>query len=89
LAAVTGALSADIGILKPLADTALTLGITIPEYDANVFLDGLLSGNLLNAIGDPIAADLGQIPFIIGFDGLVPILEAAAVNISEFASLMP
>jgi hypothetical protein len=86
--AVTASLSADLGALKPLVDTALTLGITIPEYDANAFVDGLESGNLLAAIGDPIAAGIGQIPFIIGFDGLLPLLEAPAIDISEFASLM-
>jgi PE-PPE domain len=85
--AFTGALSADIGALKPVVDTALTLAITIPEYDANDFIDGLESGNLLNAIGDPIAADIGQIPFIIGFDALLPLLEAGAIDISEFTSL--
>jgi hypothetical protein len=87
--AFTGALSADLGAIKPLIDTALTLAITIPEYDANAFVDGIESGNLLNAIGDPIAADIGQIPFIVGFDGLLPLLEAPAIDISEFASVLP
>jgi PE-PPE domain len=85
--ALTGSLSADFGVLKPLFDTALTLAITIPEFDANSFLDGIESGNLLAAIGDPIATDLGQIPFIFGFDALLPVLEAPAIDITEFASL--
>jgi hypothetical protein len=71
-----------------VVDAALTLAVTIPEYDANAFIDGLESGNLLNAIGDPIAADIGRIPFIIGFDALLPLLEAGAIDISEFASLL-
>jgi hypothetical protein len=37
---------------------ATTLLITIPEYDASIFVDQLQAGNLLDAIGDPIAADV-------------------------------
>jgi len=88
LDALTGAISTDIGVIKPLADSALALGITLPQYDASLFVDGLESGNLLAAIGDPVAADVALVPLALGF-GLLPILEAGAINISEFANLIP
>lgn len=51
-------------------------------------MDGLEAGNLLAAIGDPIAADVALVPFALGF-GALPLLEAGVINISEFASLIP
>jgi hypothetical protein len=71
-----------------LADAGLALGVTLPEYDATLFVDGLQAGNLLDAIANPIAADVALVPFALGF-GALPLLEAGAINISEFASLIP
>ncbi len=39
-------------------------------------------------IGIPIAADVALVPFALGF-GVLPVLEAGAINISEFAHLLP
>jgi hypothetical protein len=72
-----------------LVDNALALGITLPQYDATLFVDGLQSGNLVDAIGLPIAADIGLVPYQLLFDGLFPIVEAGATTISEFADLIP
>jgi hypothetical protein len=60
----------------------------VPEYDATLFVDGLEAGNLLDAIANPIAADVPLVPFGLGF-GALPLLEAGATDISEFASLIP
>jgi PE-PPE domain-containing protein len=87
--AFTASASADLGVLKPLVDNVLALGITLPQYDATLFVDGLQSGNLVDAIGNPIAADIGLVPHDILFNGLLPIVEAAATTVSEFASLIP
>ncbi len=86
--AFIGATSTDFATVLPLADTALALGISVPEYDATLFIDGLQAGNLLDAIGNPIAADVALVPFVLGF-GILPIVEAGAITVSEFASLIP
>jgi hypothetical protein len=88
LDALISSTSTDLGALLPLADAALALGVSLPEYDAALFLDGLAAGNLLDAIANPIAADVALVPFALGF-GILPLLEAGAIDISEFASLLP
>ncbi len=88
LDAFTGSVSTDLASLLPLADAGLALAVTLPEYDATLFLDGLQAGNVLDAFADPIAADVPLAPFALGF-GALPLLEAGAINISEFASLIP
>jgi PE-PPE domain len=49
----------------PLLDVASALLITLPEIDYNVFTSDLAAGNLMDAIGVPIAADLGIIPLAL------------------------
>jgi PE-PPE domain len=88
LDALASSATTNLGALLPLADAGLTLGVTIPEYDATLFLDGLQAGNLLDAFAAPIAADVALVPFALGFGGL-PLLEAVTIDISEFASLIP
>jgi hypothetical protein len=88
LDAFTGSVSTDLGSLLPLADAGLALVTTLPEYDATLFVDGLQAGNLLDAIANPIAADVALVPFGLGF-GALPLLEAGAIDISQFASLIP
>jgi hypothetical protein len=53
--------------LLPLADTVNTLTTTLPAYDATLFVQELTSGNLLDAIGMPIAADFGLVPVLALF----------------------
>lgn len=38
---------------------------TLPEYNYEIFAAELADGNLLDAIGIPLAADLGLLPLII------------------------
>jgi hypothetical protein len=49
----------------PPIDTAETALFSLPAYDLNVFFSELANGNLLDAIGDPIAADLGLSPLAV------------------------
>ena len=39
---------------------------SVPAYDVSLFLDGLEAGNLLDAVGYPIAADVALVPLIAG-----------------------
>lgn len=52
--------------LLPLADVLTALSVTLPAYDLAVFLDGLEAGNLIEAIGLPVAANMALIPIAIG-----------------------
>jgi hypothetical protein len=49
----------------PLIDVASTVLHTLPEVNMEIFEDQLAAGNLLEAIGDPIAFDLGVAPLLV------------------------
>lgn len=49
----------------PPLDVAEALLITLPEIDYNVFTTELAANNLVDAIGIPIAADLGILPLAL------------------------
>lgn len=75
--AVSGGLSSAYESLLPTADI-LNAGVTeVPSYDLNLFLDGIeqaVNGDpigLINAIGYPIAADVGLLALAGGLEGLV------------------
>lgn len=63
---LTATASFDYSTLLPAADAVVALLVSLPTYDATVFVDQLEAGNLLGAFGDPIAADVGLIPGIAG-----------------------
>jgi hypothetical protein len=46
-------------------DVAEALFITLPEIDYNVFTTDLAAGDLVDAIGVPLAADLGILPLAL------------------------
>jgi hypothetical protein len=60
--------------LLPTADLATAVVVSLPSYDLNLFLNGItqaINGNpmgLVNAIGDPIAADTGLVTLAGGFE---------------------
>jgi hypothetical protein len=62
-----------------LFDTVLAFGVSLPNYDISLFEQGLETGNLLSAIGDPIAADIGILPLPVGLD-LAVLGEALATT---------
>jgi hypothetical protein len=49
----------------PSLDVATALFITLPEIDYNVFTTELAAGNPVDAIGIPLAADLGILPLAL------------------------
>ncbi|MGB7146029.1 PE-PPE domain-containing protein [Mycobacterium sp.] len=73
--------STDYGALLPTADIANALVTSVPAYDISLFLDGLEAGNLLDALGYPIAADVALVPLIAGFDSGV-IGDAVSTTLS-------
>jgi PE-PPE domain-containing protein len=86
---LSGTLAADYAALVPIADTVNALLTSLPAYDASMFIDQLDAGNLINAIGDPIAADLVMAPFILLLGTAVPIAEATAGTLVNLADLIP
>lgn len=79
----TMATSTAYSTLLPTADIATAALVSLPSYDVNLFLDGIgqmADGQpvlgLLNAIGSPIAANAGLLPFLGGFE-LAVLVEAA------------
>ena len=80
--------STDYAVLLPTADIALAAITSIPAYDASLFVTGLQAGNLLNAVGDPVAADLGLGTFGVGLEALV-LLDPVQTTISGLAGLIP
>ena len=77
---LTSVASTDVSTVLPAVDTALAIGASAPTYDASLFLSNLATGNLLAAVGDPIAADVALLPFLIVFSGVLPVGEALATT---------
>ncbi len=67
-------LSTAYATLLPTADIAVALGVTLPSYDFNLFTNGIIQAvngdpmGLVNAIGDPIAANVGLATVAGGFE---------------------
>jgi hypothetical protein len=75
---LTTAFSTAYGALLPTADIATAIAVSYPSYDVNLFLNGIMQAvnghpvaGLLNAIGDPIAADVGLVTVTGGFELIV------------------
>jgi PE-PPE domain/PE family len=70
----TTAVSTAYATLLPTADIALALGVTLPSYDFNLFTNGIIQAvngdpmGLVNAIGNPIAANVGLATVAGGFE---------------------
>ncbi len=90
--AFSSALATGYSVLLPTADFANAAVISVPSYDLNLFLDGIsqaASGDpvgLINAVGDPIAADTALFTIAGGFETIV-LVSAAESIIGDFASL--
>ncbi len=81
-------ISTDYAVLLPTADTALAFATTLPLYNSQLFVSQLLQGNLVNAIGYPIAADVGLVT-IAGIVEFLVIAQAISENIKDIQSLIP
>jgi hypothetical protein len=83
---LTNLVAQDISVARPLADTALALGVGLPQYDAELFTSQLAAGNLLNAVGMPLAADIGLAPFAL-LSGAFPVIGAVATTVTQLAEI--
>ncbi len=86
--ALSSATSALYSALLPTADLINSLVTTIPAYDASIFTENLDAGNVLDAVGLPIAADTG----LVSMGALLEIsvvADAASTALSDLASLFP
>ncbi|MDP7704521.1 PE-PPE domain-containing protein [Mycobacterium sp. TY815] len=81
-------ISTDYAVLLPTADTALAFATTMPLYDTQLFWSQLLQGNLINAIGYPIAANVG-LATIAGIVEFLVIAKALSENIKDISALIP
>jgi hypothetical protein len=72
--------------LLPVADVVNALTTTLPAYDASLFAQELSSGNLLDAVGLPIAANFALDTIAVGF-AAAPVLDAFA-SVLGFPSLL-
>lgn len=82
----TNAFSTAYATLLPTADIATAVLVSLPSYDANLFLDGIIQAvngqpmdGLINAFGNPIAANVGLLPLVAGLE--VTVLGEAADSI--------
>jgi hypothetical protein len=85
---LSATLSADYAALLPIADTVNALTTSLPSFDVSVFLNQLEAGNLIGAIGEPIAADVALVPFAL-FLGLGPIADAVEGTLLNITRLIP
>lgn len=85
---VTKIISDDYAVLLPTADIGLSLVTTMPLYDTTLFVDQLAQGNLINAIGYPIAANMG-LATIAGAVEFLVLAGAATETIQAIDSLIP
>lgn len=74
-------------LLLPTADIGLALVTTLPAYGVSLFVDQLVQGNLVNAIGLPVAASVGLATISGGIYALV-LLSTLQSNISAIESLL-
>ncbi|MCV7445477.1 PE-PPE domain-containing protein [Mycobacterium paraense] len=80
--------STDYAVVLPTADIGYSLATELPFYDSELFLSQLGQGNLINAIGYPIAADVGLGTVAGGVEALT-IVSALASNVKDIQSLVP
>lgn len=79
--------------LLPTADTLNAIVFSLPSYDVNLFLDGIMQAvngdpaGIVNAFGYPIAANTGLLIFL-GFFALYAYYGAARSIAGDFASLV-
>jgi PE-PPE domain/PE family len=80
--------STDYAVVLPTADIGYSLATELPFYDSELFLSQLAQGNLINAIGYPIAADMGLGTVAGGVEALT-LLSAVTSNVKDIQSLIP
>ncbi|MGH3968804.1 MAG: PE-PPE domain-containing protein, partial [Mycobacterium sp.] len=86
--ALSSAASAAYSALLPTADLINAALTSIPAYDAGLFADNLQAGDLLDAVGLPIAADTGLVSMGALLEAVV-VLGAVTTVVSDLASIIP
>jgi hypothetical protein len=84
--AFSSAASTAYSTLLPTADIANALVTSLPAYDVSLITDNLSSGDLLDALGLPVAADTALVTLAAGFEFDV-ISNAASQIGADFAGL--
>src|SRR6185503_406444 len=84
---LSNVITGDLAVAKPLADTVTALAVTLPQYNAQLFTSQLQAGNPIGAIGLPIAADAGLIPWTVLVGGIFPVVGAVATTVTQVAQL--
>ena len=84
--ALSGAASDAYSTLLPTADVVNAVLTSLPAYDLTLFAAGLQSGNLLDAIVQPIATDVYLVPLAVAFEGFAVIGQVETV-IGDLAAL--
>ncbi|MBW0017678.1 MAG: PE-PPE domain-containing protein [Mycobacterium sp.] len=90
--AISSALSTGYSVLLPTTDFGNAALVSVPSYDANLFLNGILQAvngdpaGVINAVGDPIAADTALFTIAGGFEAIV-LVSAAESIVGDFASI--
>ncbi|WP_230865295.1 PE family protein [Mycobacterium canetti] len=80
-------ISTNYAVLLPTADIALALVTTLPLYTTQLFVSQLAAGNLINAIGYPLAATVG-LGTIAGGVELLTLLAAASDTVRNIEGLV-
>ncbi|WP_343601039.1 PE-PPE domain-containing protein [Mycobacterium sp.] len=86
--ALTAAVSTAYATVLPTADVVTTVLTAVPTYDFTLFAQGIDAGNLVEAIGQPIATDTYLLPLAVGFETFVVIDQASTV-IGDLSGLLP
>jgi hypothetical protein len=84
--AISSAASTAYSTLLPLADIGNALLTSLPAYDLSLFTDNLSNGDLLDALGLPIAANTGMDTLFAGF-GFAVIDNAVTQIAADFSGL--
>jgi len=84
--AISSAASTAYSTLLPLADIVNSLVTSLPAYDVSLFTDNLSNGDILDALGLPIAANTGMDTLFAGFAFAV-IAHAATQISADFSGL--
>lgn len=83
---ISSTLAYDYSALLPAADAINALLTSLPAYGATIFADQLGAGNLLDAIGLPLAAYTALVPFDL-LNGFAPGLIAVLGTLDNIAEL--
>jgi len=89
IANTVGSIAAtNYAVLLPTADIATSVVTSLPAYNAALFTQQLAEGNLINAIGLPIAADVG-LATVAGAVEFLVLTEAVVNTLQDIQSLIP